>query len=359
MNRDINIIVDKIRYISMRVNLSQKIGSSLIDDYQKRILLRGLFLDIDSFLKLSPRLNNALAKEKTISLQDRDLIKKLISKLEKDYSTFYDKIRDSFTAHRLPLDLLELYTVWNEIDEITVKVFIDSILEIANKLLISFGGFNWESINSEDIDQLVIDLNNKLTHDGKFKASSDALALARKNTIGIIPCSPMQEKMARLMSLIDVMNNLCQISQVTRNYPIAHELIWAMLINDAFSIIDNLFIDRVDDESLMSHWNKIEIEGYKHLCDVNKSRKSNFEDMLRKVRNHFCAHIDSKMTLQNIRIEYYESKQVKFVKYVQKLAAGFIESCRLDIRTQVFLIHNVELNGVLDVEKAFYKLYEK
>ena len=73
----------------------------------------------------------------------------------------------------MPIELIELYTVWNEIDEITVKIFSDNLFEITKKLLANLNGLQWHTITVEDVNLLFNLKKHYMEKNGKLDPDLD------------------------------------------------------------------------------------------------------------------------------------------------------------------------------------------
>lgn len=346
--------IDKLHYLSLRSHVIMNMSKGLRDDYEKRTISRALFAVVDSFLVYAPEVKNMLFYNSLISLKDKKNIEDLIHKLRKDYENYYCNIRDSLTAHSLKLnEIFDSIKYLNEIDQVTLEVFNESIQEISNEMLSKLGIIVEFIHIDEEIDNFLNDYIS--TFDDSKEGvtfSPDDLALSRPNTISIVPCHQDQEKASRIVRIIRNFLYLAKMTEISQKYTFIHNLIWSLIILDGFSLIDNIFEDKTDDPSLLTLWEKGNYKGLAIIKDFHNKRDASLEEKIRKVRNHYAAHIDKKMTLTQIGTELLDAPLVDFGKYIFSLINIFKSACKMDGRSITFAIIDEPIYGAISVAET-------
>lgn len=335
-------IPDKTFYLALRTKTYEYLSTSLPTDYHKRILGRGLFLGVEQFLIFAPALKNNLYQTQRIDRQSRNQIATLITTLQRDFDGAYSPIRDKMTAHRQSMDLLAELGTWNDIDLSAISILSDQVVEIAKRLL---GPLDEDAkiLQIENVNTTYSGLSGALTvrfplNSSAATISTDSLAMTRPNTVTLIPVHPNQEKLSRIMSCVDIFSFECACSHISQPFCEPHKSVLALLINDGFNILDNIFVDRPDDPSLLTSWRDGSYSGTSLLENFQRNRQ--MEDSLRAVRNHFCAHLDAQMELREIDNEFLNAAIVPFGNHINSLISTLYKGCHADSRTKMFLMRN-------------------
>ncbi len=82
----------------------------------------------------------------------------------------------------------------------------------------------------DNLEFLAKEINHKFPKDNSFYISSDSLAHTRDNTICIMTDTSSKEKASNLLSIIDFLDMLFDITHLSQNFPQAHKLIWSLII---------------------------------------------------------------------------------------------------------------------------------
>src|SRR5947209_1400648 len=105
-----NELCEKIQYLALRSRIARELTVALPgSDYEKRLLGRAVFLAVDAFLDLAPRLQNALHKAGAITTPERDSVKDKLKALRAIYAAEIKDVRHSLIAHRQELDVPDLF----------------------------------------------------------------------------------------------------------------------------------------------------------------------------------------------------------------------------------------------------------
>lgn len=344
---------EKIEHLALRSRVARETSIALAgDDYNRRIIGRGVFQAVYAFLDLAPRLKDELFDTGTISATERDGIQTKIDALKSFYEQGAKEIRHSLTAHRQELDFAEVFEYWNAIDQKTLEEADDKLRDLADDLLKKSGGVDWSKLQGFDPAAFAKEVAKSAPDTSKIVVGGDALALARPNTVGLIPAHPDQEKASRISSLCHMLRNLASlINASTRCKAVGiNEALWLLFILTGMSIIENLYEDRkkYNDDSLLTRW-KASPDPYRGLGALEtaaKNRDKVMEGGIRNVRNHFAAHLDSKMKLDEIMEEFNKLDHEAVAKYFFHHASAFLAACKADIKTTMFAMLDLEVKGM-------------
>lgn len=314
-----------------------------VDDHVKRNVLRYFFVLLDNILKIIGNIKNELFCQNKISLSEKRDIEELIRKLDSDYSSNYDLIRDKFGAHQQEVPLIDLIDWWNEIDLSTCSILYDDVCRIKNKINSAFTN-SFDKI--DDYSPLDFSNANFLRNsEDDYYFSNDRLAQTQKNTTSLINTHNSQEKAQIILSIIPLVCDNCAITVMTDNPGTVyknsiHMIAWLLIICDCCSLLDNLYEDisnnYVNSKSLLQIWKENKMKGYHLLSEGNSNRDIEFEKEIREVRNRMGAHIDQALTLKEILSLYYKIDLTKVHSYFFKHANIFREGALKDNRTKIF-----------------------
>lgn len=356
-------LAEKVLYCLRIMSLIDWLTQFISDDYNKRILARHILVYLDSFIELSPQLKNKIKNTGA----NVNTAKQKLNQLRQDYEAFYSKIRDKLTAHRQDLPLVQRIEAWNEIDNTTVKSFIDDALNAYNELnnlsniVKPFTEFEYKQ-NC----QLTNSLNNLNTNNiNSPKISSDNLAVSRDNTSALIPCTEMQHRCSQITSVLSIIKFLQYIYPALSLDRDTKRLGKAMITVDIFNLIDNLYPFYHSDpahniKSLLKICQEENLDKCLILENSHNNRDTNTENEFREVRNKIAAHVDSKETLNDL-IALLDSKNIQQLidKVLNPANQAFQDWCRSNPTTQVFLVDlNPEIKNVTEIEDlGGYKPY--
>ena len=90
----------KVALLSYYVEGVARIARAIPNDYLARFYGRSLFLGVDSFLSLAPRLKNRLHDDGHLNEVEARAITHQINKLRADYEGYYATVRDKLSAHQ-------------------------------------------------------------------------------------------------------------------------------------------------------------------------------------------------------------------------------------------------------------------
>ncbi|MCW8966871.1 MAG: hypothetical protein OQK82_09340 [Candidatus Pacearchaeota archaeon] len=353
MEVDTHKLVEKVGWIFKLLDCGYLLRNEEMNDHAKRVLLRIVFIQVDNLLKFSGRLKNRLFTEHAIDIITKRTLEELTSKLEASYNNSFDIVRDKLSAHNQPIEILSLLDWWNSIDYSTIEILYDDAKAI-QQALSPVHGISFQSI--KDYSQLSIPSSNILSiNRNSPQVSSDRVALAKPNTVAMIACHESQEKAQIITSIIDFLEIDFALTVVSNNPSTVYERIafdigWMLAIIDLCSLIDNMFESNQHDRSLLDYW-KDDMEGYDYLASINQNRDAQIEEKLRLIRNKFAAHMDVNETVQNLYRSFNNIDLSSIYLYACSLINAFLNACRMDIRTQTFLIRNTPVSGVIAVNK--------
>jgi len=322
-----------------------KFSEENADDHVKRVITRRFFVLLDDFIKIARVVKNDLMKSSTINARQKKELEELIKELATQYDAQLDLIRDKLSAHQQPIMLEQTIYWWNNINLRTLYVLYDDMGRVIEYISIVINEPVARCDDAKKDSFVGTELSGEKAQE--FFISTDRLSLTQKNTGGMLACHPLQEKGQIIVSIANLLKIDFQVTYYfddprTEYAETIHSTARLMTICDLISLIDNLYEDNQYDKSLLSHW-KNEFKGYASLEASNRNRDTNFETKLREVRNKFAAHIDTESDLQAI-IDLFNSIDFEQIsKYAEYHVNSFMKSCAEDIRTKMFLLHQVKL----------------
>ena len=77
-------LAEKVLYCLQMMQLSRWLTTLIEDDYKKRVIARTVFVYLDAFLKLAPRLKNKIGKLGT----NVDAVHEQLNQLTNDFESF-------------------------------------------------------------------------------------------------------------------------------------------------------------------------------------------------------------------------------------------------------------------------------
>ncbi|HEX7262471.1 MAG TPA: hypothetical protein VF258_11755, partial [Luteolibacter sp.] len=206
----------KVAFIAYYVESVARIACAIHNDHLARVYGRSVFLGVDSFLALAPRLKNEMERSGALTKKSGIAIKQQINKLAADYKGYYETVRDKFSAHQQELDLILLPETWNEIDAATLTILSEDVSAIWRSLQQN-GAVSTFLRPCELDDAAALSPFYTLTDTGEIQLGLDRVGLTRPNTVGIIPTGPFQEKPMRLLTAFDGYQSLIRtgLEQIT------------------------------------------------------------------------------------------------------------------------------------------------
>lgn len=354
--------LDRINACFLFIDAAYLFRDEQVTDHSKRTILRFLFIQIDNILKLAGRTKNKLRKEQLITKAEEEQIKRLIGVLTNSYDHAYDTIRDKIAAHSQPLDLESLLNWWNDIDQTTISILYDDAKKI-QMAIASIKGLYFQSIT--DHATLAIPSTNPISQTLNSQVpsiSTDRMGLSKPNTVSMIACHPSQEKAQTILSIIDFLGidfalTVATDAPTTIYQSLLFDIGWLLVMVDICALIDNLFHDNQYDQSLLSHW-KSGVAGYEILSKLDQSRNIEIERQIRNIRNTLGAHLDLTRKVSDVQSQFKSIDLASVHGYTCHLINSFFDACRVDIRTKIFCIQNVPINGVTSLQSSGYKPFE-
>lgn len=319
-----------------------------VTDHAKRCVLRMLFVQIDNLLAIVPQIKNRLPNRSFEEKQIRKAIEEGLIRLKHSYHNSFDLIRDRLAAHSQPIELTSLFAWWSALDYAVVEILYGDVKEIQSSLEAADLRF----LPIPDYQSLRVPKSSKLAPLASPVISLDRLAFSRQNTAYSIPLHQSQEKVQIILSIIEFLDVdfalMCLVNNPSTTYSSSlFEVAWMLAAMDLCSLVDNLFEDTEYDKSLLEYW-KGDMDGYASLVALNASRDIALEIKIREFRNKYAAHIDQKIPLHESKSLFENADLTRIHEYAHQVVNGFRETCRKDIRTGTFLIHNAKLCNVSD-----------
>lgn len=344
----------KIALIAYYVEGIARIACAIPDAHLARVYGRSLFLGVDSFLNLAPRLKNEMKKRGALTGRSAKAISQQIKKLHSDYNGYYETVRDKLSAHQQELDLSFLLETWNEIDAATLTILSDDVSAIWASFQRN-GAVSTFPRPQELDDATSLSVLFTLTNPSKIQLALDRVGLTRANTSSIIPTGPFQEKPMRILTAFDCYQTLIKtgLEQIISKWPLPQKACIDLFVVDACSIIDNIFEDRIGttqvtaEDSLVKIWKNHNVHGIDRL--ENFQRDSNLEQKIRELRNKFSAHVDPDIALLDLNQMFVNFPLQEVDSYLHNIHRTFQEVCQQDNRTRIFLSHRREIKGVVGI----------
>lgn len=343
-------VANKLAFLAYTMEHVVKACRALKDPHTARVLGRVMFVSIDSFVKLAPVHKNALRRAGTLQSARLRGAEAKIAQLRQDYEAWYAGLRDKLGAHQQLLPLPRLFELWNDIDAASLSIFADDAAAVQGLL----GGSSLVRPIELDSHGVYAAYTSVSGVSSEPQLAVDRVAHTRPNTVSIIAAHPTQEKAQRVLTAIDNIGTLTtQLPSVQASFAVAWKALIDLLVLDICSLIDNLFVDRPadrngpEDPSLMTLWARDKFRGAPHLQAF--PRDVQLEQVLRDTRNRACAHLDHRLSLQQLLWLTRALPMPRLSDYVGALHGRFLEACRMDIRTKLFLLQRQTLTGVVAV----------
>lgn len=343
----LNDELQKLHHIFDQLDLLNQVKESDLSDFSKRALLRYYFVGIDNLLKLVGWIKNETHRNSKLDAVSIKELENGISALRASYDATYDLIRDKLTAHQQELDLADTITWWNEIDSTTIGVFQSDVSAIRLQLAKAYPPLE------VGIDRLTLDFSDEhqSTDTSRVQMNVTRLSMAIPNAVSLLPCKGSQHKGGMITAALrfiraDFYFTIKGQDWKSKQQYLLFELGWLLAIIDITSILDCLY-DDIKEPSLLTFWAQDSMRGLPVLAQFNRDHV--LEAEMREVRNKFAAHLDSKYSLDASRklLEHLNLERVH--EYCIALANSFLEACRSDIRSKLFLIDGMEISGVISV----------
>ena len=331
-----------------------RIACAIPDDYIARVYGRSLFLAVDAFLKIAPRLKKKMRSDGRLTEGSSSVLTAKISNLRSVFEGCYAAIRHKLAAHQQEIDLGLLLQAWNEIDAATLTILSEDLRD-------TWISFQKHGAVSSFVRPTELDDENSLSEVKRIVPTTsvrigvDRVASTRPKTINMIPISLFQEKTIRVITAFEGYQALIRsgLEQMTANWALPHKACIDLFMTDACSIIDNLFEDRqarsqvIAEQSLVNMWKAMNILDIERLEAFQRDWA--LEQKLRELRNKFSAHLDPNIPLTDLFGILNSFPLRDLDVYLKSIWLAFREVCAQDIRTRPFLIHGEEVKGATDV----------
>ena len=343
-------IESKVALLSYYVEGVARVARVIRNDYFARVYGRSLFLGVDSFLKLAPRLKNRMREEGGMDSHIADEITNKINKLRTDYEAYYATIRDKLAAHQQEVDLTILLETWNEIDEATLCLLSEDVSAVWGALETQ-GAKSVFARPAELDDPSVLQAFEALDESHGMRVGADRVAMTRPGTVAMLPSGLFQEKAMRVLTAFETFKTVVNsgLEQATAHWLLPEKASVDLLVVDACSIIDNVFDPRPArspvsaEDSLVALWKAHDVRGIETLEGFQRDLV--LESQTRELRNRFCAHVDADMALADLINLMVKFPLRPMSKYIESIWLAFRSVCMQDMRTRPFLIHGQPVVG--------------
>lgn len=364
----------RIFYIVSSVKMVIELIKIIDSDFFARVISRGFILRIEDFIKLLRRYNNSQISNKNLNKE----LKKKLNNLDKEFFESLKVQRDKYGGHIQDLNFKDRINLWQGINKEKILFFYNEIINIYGLLKyekdyieIKENQFIIEEKNLENIKVVL----SKHNIENKFYMSYDILSITR-GCNGLIPCHPIQDKMATIKAIELMINfeiDLYYALISDENYSL---LLKTLIITDLISYIDNIkhrkesqdigitYLFEKDIFPLISFSFSIVKPSNNFLLKKNSLIKTysqskvplsiivnfieNYKltsvEEIRNIRNKIGAHIDNNIT--EIK-EFCESKNFKIViKTYQDFKNLIKKVCHSKLYLRIFAIEPTLMNGI-------------
>ena len=347
----------KVIYTFRHLDAMYLFRNEVVRDHGKRAILRFFFIQVDNLLKLISRLKNRLVAEGSFKGEAKRELQDAIATLRATYDNAFDVIRDKFAAHAQLLDLGRAVDWWATIDYSTIEILYGEVKAIEAALKAS-KDMDFEPIGA-DYQPLTIPPENALSPDAEqFHFDAGRFGLSSPGAVGVVFNAPVQERAQLVVSTLDMLQFDFALTCLVEYYETRYKAYlfdagWLLAAVDACSLIDTLFEQSAHDgPSLLDQWDAEGFGGHAALKALNADRDVAFETDLRVLRNKIAAHLDADTGFNELHQDFVDFDLPKLVEYVHRLANGFLNACRHDIKTKVFAAHGMPLEGVLGLTQT-------
>lgn len=339
--------LDKLYYVFDQLDLLNSMKDSGLNDFHKRTLFRFYFVSLDNFLKLIGWIKNETRRRGKLSIAQTRELEQQIKTLRSSYDANYDLVRDKLTAHQQEVNLVDTITWWNEIDCITIGVFHDDLTAIRSTLIHAYPNL------AVSVDPFVVDFSDQNLHlrADTVQFNATRLSMAIPNAVSLLPGPGAQQKASMVTAAMRFLKSNFYLTLKGENYrtpeqKLLFEMAWFLVIIDLTSILDCLFDDSKE-PSLNTLWNADGTAGHVKLTEFVRDAK--LESAMREVRNKIAAHIDSQSPLA-ASLGFFEKIDLAQVhSYTCKVVDIFLDACRADIRTKMFVADGLEIENAFAV----------
>jgi hypothetical protein len=212
----------KVSFLTWYVETVWAVTSSIVDDHLARLYGRALPVAVDSFLKLARALNNDLCRRGCSTPAQRDGVKERIQVLQGSFAGCYEAVRDRHGAH-VQAEMRTLPTgqeifatdvildTWNEVDITSLTIIKDDVVSVWRAIEPFVPGGAMErpkrlatpaslAVPSRIVSEY-FDISGMVS-------TADRLGGSRRNTAMLVPNGEFQEKVTRVVTVLDGMRQL-------------------------------------------------------------------------------------------------------------------------------------------------------
>lgn len=353
----------KIRYIYFNADgIYYFLSTQGISDHSRRCILRRYFILVDSYFKMIGSLKNDLFRNGIITVGAKQQLEKSIIDIKIEWDYNYEIIRNKYSAHQQNVDDVMSLQWWNEIDYSTITFFYEGMNEIRSLLLNHANVMTVTPTDYEEIDFSGTYLQQKCKHD--FFLAHDRLALAKENTVGMIPINDFQRKCMLILSIVDFVFINCSVTMKTERFETNYKKIlfdaaWLLICCDTVSLLENLYEDGDYGQSLLSI-SPTDWKGRAIIQSGNAARDAAFETALKELRNKFAAHIDTEDGFAALCYLFDNFDLAALHAYCFLHAQTFQRACLSDIRTKTFALLDQKLSdNVLGLAYSEHRTIDK
>lgn len=357
MERTTRNDIEKFAYIMRLLRTLYLATNEEISDHPMRVLMRYVFVQVDNLEKLAGRLKNKLVKSGHLMGAERTEVESAIKRLLSSYSGSLDVIRDKMAAHGQQMEAQSFLDHWSFIDSSSIDVLYDDAFALEQAFrkckLVDFA-----QVGGDFVPTLGV-AGSPLKEAGSIPVLAvDRAGQQRPNAVAIIPSKNSAMNATQLsVSIVDALLIDFQISALVDNPRTVYtnylfNIAWLMAITDTCSLVDVLYDEDSNGASVVSLWGDEAMKGVPILKALDARRDHEFEQVLRRTRNRFAAHLDVSQPLATLLAEYNDIDLRQAHAYAIMLLQGFQCACRADIRTLIFACHGNVLPDAILVPKT-------
>lgn len=373
----------RIFHIVSSVKMVIELIKVIDSDFFARVISRGLILRIEDFIKLLRIYNNSQISNKSLKKE----LKRKLNKLDKEFFESLKVQRDKYGGHIQDLSFKDRINLWQGINKDKIFFFYNEIINIYELLKyekeyveVKENQFIIEEKNLENIKVVV----SKHNIENKPYMSNDILSITR-GCSGLIPCHPIQDKMATIKAIELMINfeiDLFFALVSDENYSL---LLKTLIITDLISYIDNInhkkksqdigitylfekdifplisfsfSIVKPSKSFLLKRSSLIKVYSQSKvplsiIVNFIENYKLTSVKEIRNIRNKIGAHIDNNIT--EIK-EFCESKNFEIVIKIYSDFKNLIKKvCHSELYLHMFAIEPSLINGITAMDSDGYK----
>jgi hypothetical protein len=344
--------IQHLHYVLNEIDTTAQVLSIKNTTFFKRSIARLIAMRIDDFIKLGFSTNK--------QAENKQVIKDELNALQTLYIDHFKLQRDKYGAHFQYLDFSERLQNWSNINADKANFFTEMPIDIYSHFS-NVAGYvpYYPAIISSGTTSTINEINDRFDLEQHPNISTDILSLTRPNSGGILNFSMIHTKAGVLKSLEMLLDYEWEMIEGLKGNRDTSMPFIKLFITDLLSYVDNYFT-RTDIYSTSLQYE----EGFDHYVAINRNDgtkeadeiitrfKSGFKledhvSELRRMRNKACGHIDTTLTVAELKTLVDNVDLGKFHDLYLRLKAIFRSVCYSTFYLKQYLFGPFErLHGV-------------